>query len=538
MIDILDLLKSVVLAKGIPSLEGWELTAMISINALFILFSLHYFFGFGLDLFWFSRKVKKVDMSGADDLRDLIPRIDANPNDPMMIKLAQRHFPRIVLFYPVLRESEDTMRSTLISLARIEYPKNRREVVAIPNASDLETVASLRRLQSEFPFLKLHEVPIDDIATNPSWNVVWNAWDNTPANLAYWWHHDETARDRNLPPKKTRQLIHAFYTVHSRLQAEDEDFLVDYIDADSCPPRDHFLAAALGMKQGFDVLQATNVAGNLLNSFGTIFCALDHMAWDGHKYWHQTSGTTPYWMLGKGLFYKGSDLFELGGFNPWTTIEDPEVGMRFWKNGRKLGLIEAALIEEVPDTFNNAVIQRKRWVAGFFQSLTRPLSRMGFTPMEKIRCWLLFMPCLSLTINGIAVPIMLVQAILFFMGASTLPSWAGDFALINMFILGVSLMALYWNTWARTRLVLDSKWHRARYLFWISPPFIIVWWWWWIVPLAIGLHMFFTNGGKVWERTEKLDRNHVLVRERTARGTLGYTEKVRLTHTPVDQAAN
>ena len=333
-------------------------------------------------------------------------------------------------------------------------------------------------------------------------------------------------------------MIHAFYTVHSRLQAEDEDFLVDYIDADSCPPRDHFLAAALGMKQGFDVLQATNVAGNLLNSFGTIFCALDHMAWDGHKYWHQTSGTTPYWMLGKGLFYKGSDLFELGGFNPWTTIEDPEVGMRFWKNGRKLGLIEAALIEEVPDTFNNAVIQRKRWVAGFFQSLTRPLSRMGFTPMEKIRCWLLFMPCLSLTINGIAVPIMLVQAILFFMGASTLPSWAGDFALINMFILGVSLMALYWNTWARTRLVLDSKWHRARYLFWISPPFIIVWWWWWIVPLAIGLHMFFTNGGKVWERTEKLDRNHVLVRERTARGTLGYTEKVRLTHTPVDQAAN
>ena len=85
-------------------------------------------------------------------------------------------------------------------------------------------------------------------------------------------------------------------------------------------------------------------------------------------------------MLGKGLFFKASDLVALGGFHPWLTIEDPEVGMRFWINGKRLGIIENPLIEEVPTTFVHGITQRKRWVAGFFQSLASPLREMGMTP--------------------------------------------------------------------------------------------------------------------------------------------------------------
>ncbi len=464
----------------------------------FIAVMLVYLAGFLPDAFWFTRRVRKVDMSKGSEL------------DPLL----KSDWPYIVLFYPVLKELEETMDTTFSSLTKIEYPKFRFKVVAIPNANDHETIASLKRLQKKYPFIELVEVPA---TTDPSWNKVWNAWDHNPH--AYWWTKGKRAMNRNLPPKKTRQLIYAFYQMTATMQ---EDFLVDYIDADSCPPKDHFIAAALGMRQGFDVLQSQNVAGNLNESMAATLNSADHFHHDGFKYPHQSSGSTPFWVLGKGLFFKSSDLVELGGFNPWVTIEDPEVGMRFWKNGRKLGIIEGSLIEEVPNTFKKSLIQRKRWVAGFFQSLTAPLSYMNYTFKEKVLAWMIFMPCLSLMFNIIGLPISAWQTYAYFSDISTLPEYASYLSLTNLALLGLSLSAFYINTWKRTRLVLTSFWARVYYMLRINPVFIMLWWFWWTVPLTIGFYMFLRDKGLVWERTEKLDKNRNLVYERIQNGTLGY----------------
>ena len=185
-----------------------------------------------LDLYFFTRPVNWVDPNAAR-------------NKP------EEEYPYIVLFYPVLRELESTMRTTFLSLAQLEYPKDKFSVVAIPNADDAFTVRSLRRLQKEFPFLQIIEVPA---TSQKSWLVVWKAWDR--CKKAYWWHEGKFAQNRKLPPKKTRQLIYAFYQIAERVMP-DQDFLVNYIDADSCPPSDHFLAAAAGM----DVLDDAPIAG-------------------------------------------------------------------------------------------------------------------------------------------------------------------------------------------------------------------------------------------------------------------------------------
>ena len=89
------------------------------------------------------------------------------------------------------------------------------------------------------------------------------------------------------------------------------------------------------------------------------------------------NGRHPFYVLGKGLFFRISDLIAHGGFHPWLTIEDPEVGMRLWVNGARLGVVDSPLVEEVPATWVQGVTQRKRWVCGFFQTLGRPLSRHG-----------------------------------------------------------------------------------------------------------------------------------------------------------------
>ncbi|MEJ5976710.1 glycosyltransferase family 2 protein [Novosphingobium sp. PS1R-30] len=416
--------------------------------------------------------------------------------------------PYIVLLYPVLRELETTMRTTFKALAKLDYPADRFEIVAIPNHDDASTIDSLERLSEEFTFLKVMPIPP---TSDPSWEVVWAQWESNPK--AYWWHAGNRAKQRDLPAKKTRQMIYAFYQIADR-RGGGEDFLLNYIDADSAPAPNHFLSGARGIRH-YDVLQSTNVAGNLNSSLAASFHAFDHMIWDGRKYAHMTAnGRHPFWVLGKGLFFKGSDLVALGGFNPWTAIEDPEVGMRFWKNGRRLGMIATPLIEEVPETFGHGITQRKRWVAGFFQSLTTPLKAMDFTFTEKLRAWLNFAPCLSLAFNIVGLPVGIWALVTWINGTGPLPEWTYVLAGINMAIYVIMMGSQYWLTWKRTKLVLDRKRDRLYYILRVNPLFIWIWWFIWLVPLWIGWGMYRRDHGLTWERTEKIDANAELVRRR------------------------
>ena len=462
------------------SLDGFWVTLLALAQVLYAL-------AFLVDLYFFTRPVNRVEQAAIDAERGL-------------------EKPFIVLFYPVLRELETTMRTTLTALARMDYPPDRYRVIAVPNSDDAWTIGALHRLQSEFDFLEILEAPP---TTDPRWNKVWRAWDQNPH--AYWWHRGPFARNSALAPKKTRQMIFAFYETLERF-AGKEDFLVNYIDADSAPPRDHFLAGSAGMR-AYDVLQSENIAGNLNASLAASWHAFDHMAWDGMKYRHLSAdGRHPYWMLGKGLFFRASDLEELGGLNPWIAIEDPEVGMRFWAAGKRLGIISAPLIEEVPLTFSRGVTQRRRWVCGFFQSLGRPLDELGFSPIEKVKAWLNFFPCLSLWINALGFPIGVWALAAWAGGADLLPRWLTILCVANVVAYVFSMTCLYVSTWRRTAMVLDNRRDRIAYMLRVNPLFIMIWWVVWLIPLALGLRMVLRDGGRVWERTEKINANEELVR--------------------------
>ncbi len=399
------------------------------------------------------------------------------------------------------------MRTTMVSIGRLDYPQERFRVVAIPNAQDNETIASLSSLTAEFPFLEVLEIPP---RTDSSWFRAWNAWSSN--SKAYWWHKGPRAGIRDLPPKKTRQLIYALYQVADG-HKEEIDLLIKYIDADSAIPTNHFLSAVNGMR-GFDVLQAPNLAGNLNASLAATWHAFDHMAWDGNKYAHLTAnGRQPFWVLGKDLFFRAADLLELGGFHPWITIEDPEVGLRFRKNGKRLGVLSTSLIEEVPETFSEGIKQRKRWVCGFFQSLDQPLRELDYTFVERLRAWLIFLPCLSLWLNALGVPTGMWALVEWATGHHVVPTWTLWLAAFNLMAFSISLTLLYIKTWKRTSLVLESTAARIWYMVKINPILVMVWWVIWIIPLAIGFRMYLRDEGLIWQRTEKVDANHVLVLE-------------------------
>lgn len=467
--------------------EAAILAPVVLLAVAQILYSLTFL----VDLYHFTRPVNWVETSPAS----------GKPIGPL---------PFIVLMYPVLNELESTMRTTFTALARMDYPSDRYAIVAVPNSDDHDTIASLQRLKAEFGFLSILETPP---TTDRTWDRVWAWWDSNPH--AYWWHRGKHVHERALPPKKTRQMIYAFSRLREVYAAEG-DFLVNYIDADSAPPPDHFRAGAIGLET-YDVLQSQNVAGNLNASLAASWHAFDHMAWDGLKYPHlSANGNHPYWMLGKGLFFRSSDLFELGGFHPWIAIEDPEVGMRFWASGKRLGVIEGSLIEEVPETFAEGVTQRKRWVCGFFQSLGEPLDELAFSPTEKIKAWLNFLPCLSLWINALGFPIGVWAIAAWLQDADAIPTWLVWLCVINIACFVFSLASLYVSTWRRTRLVLTRTSDRIGYMLRINPVFILVWWVIWLIPLWLGFWMAIREGGLVWERTRKINANEALIHSRAS----------------------
>lgn len=412
--------------------------------------------------------------------------------------------PKIVLFYPVLNELEETMRTTFTGMTRADYPADLLRIIAIPNDNDEVTIASLRALQEEFTFLEVLAVPP---TSHPSWDAVWSAWNST--RKAYWWHEGKREGVTDLPPKKTRQLIWAMYQV----APGNEDALLSYIDADSVVPTDYWMCAASGMSE-YDVVQHTNITGNLMSSWPASFYANDHIGWDASMYRHMSAnGRHPFYVLGKGLFFRFSDLLKVGGFHPWLTIEDPEIGMRLWTNGARLGVVESPLVEEVPATWSQGITQRKRWVAGFWQSLSSPLVWMGMTPTQRLRARTNFVPCLSLALNPVGIPVGIAVFILLLnSGTSILPAAVLVLAIVTT-ILAVGLILYGWSqAWRMTAAVLPRTADRVKYVLRVNPIFVLIYWIWWTIPLIIGFNMFVRDRGLVWERTEKSDANHDLIR--------------------------
>ena len=82
-------------------------------------------------------------------------------------------------------------------------------------------------------------------------------------------------------------------------------------------------------------------------------------------------------------------------------------------------------------------------------------------------------------------------------------------------ILGaVLILAHNWiNAWKVSRLVLDNRRTRLLLMLRVNPVFVMAYWIFWSVSIVIGIQMFVRDKGLVWERTEKVDANHDLVRD-------------------------
>ena len=97
----------------------------------------------------------------------------------------------------------------------------------------------------------------------------------------------------------------------------------------------------------------------------------------------------------------------------------------------------------------------------------------------------------------------------------------------------MTILAHNWtNAWRVSRQVLDSRKARLRLALRLNPMFVMAYWLFWSVSMIIGIQMFIRDKGLVWERTEKVDANHDLVRELELTAVGGVTQTAQTRAVP------
>jgi cellulose synthase/poly-beta-1,6-N-acetylglucosamine synthase-like glycosyltransferase len=61
-------------------------------------------------------------------------------------------------------------------------------------------------------------------------------------------------------------------------------------------------------------------------------------------------------------------LVDVGGWDPFNVTEDADLGLRLYRNGYSVGVLDSVTLEEANSDFVNWVKQRSRWYKGYLQT--------------------------------------------------------------------------------------------------------------------------------------------------------------------------
>ncbi len=142
-------------------------------------------------------------------------------------------------------------------------------------------------------------------------------------------------------------------------------------------------------------------------------------------------------------------LRRLGGWDPFNTTEDCDLGLRATAEGMKVGFINSTTFEEANTNLGNWIRQRSRWCKGYMQSylvfIRHPIALVRTIGVKNFLAFNLFVGGTVMTF--LATPPLWALSVswLFFQGKfeNPLPDWLLVITLVNL-IIG-NLLGIYLN---------------------------------------------------------------------------------------------
>lgn len=239
--------------------------------------------------------------------------------------LREEELPRYTVLVPLYREAE-VIQSLIESLARLDYPPEKLEVLLLIEEDDKETLEAAK-------------------AAHP------------PGHFFF----------VLIPPGVPRTKPKA---CNVGLFFATGEFLVIY-DAEDRPEPDQLKKAVIAFRKGDPDLVCVQAALNYYNArenFLTRMFTLEYSFWFDYMLAGLHRLRLPIPLGGTSNHFRTDRLRELGGWDPFNVTEDADLGIRADISGYKVGVINSTTYEEANTQVGNWIRQRSRWIKGYMQT--------------------------------------------------------------------------------------------------------------------------------------------------------------------------
>ncbi|NPA26973.1 MAG: glycosyltransferase [Chloroflexi bacterium] len=253
--------------------------------------------------------------------------------------LRDEDLPRYTILVPVYREA-NVIRPLLESLSKLDYPRDKLEILVLIEEDDEETLAAAK-------------------AARPPYNV-------------------RFIRIPDSPPKTKPKACNV------GLFFARGEFLVIY-DAEDRPEPDQLKKAVAAFRKGPPNLAVVQAALNYYNrneNFLTRMFTLEYSYWFDYMLPGLARLGLPIPLGGTSNHFRTQVLRELGGWDPFNVTEDADLGIRAAMHGYRVSVINSTTYEEANSRVGNWIRQRSRWIKGYMQTALVHLR----SPRKLVRC--------------------------------------------------------------------------------------------------------------------------------------------------------
>lgn len=250
------------------------------------------------------------------------PFIEASEQE--VAGISQDNLPFFSIIVPLYRE-ERVVPQIMKAMTAIDYPIEKMEIVITLEEYDAETIAALKKIELPIHFKLLI-----------------------------------------LPDVKPKTKPKALNVAFSQLKGE---YVVIY-DAEIIPETTQLKKAYLAFSKFPDIaclqtrLDHYNAGHNVITK---LFNAEFSFYYDLFLPGLQKLGY-PIPLSGHSTFFRKSALTEVGAWDPYNVTEDCDVGIRLYRAGYKIGILDSISHEEATSSIHAWILQRARWMKGFIQT--------------------------------------------------------------------------------------------------------------------------------------------------------------------------
>ncbi len=258
-------------------------------------------------------------------LRSLINPPEIISTEEELLAIDDNSLPIYSIFCPLYKEAH-ILPHFVDAIKKMEWPKDKLEVLLLLEENDQETVQSAREMNLP-DFIKIIVVP------------------------------------HSFPKTKPKACNYG-------ISYAKGEYIVIY-DAEDVPDPWQLKKAFLGFQKSASNVLCLQAKLNYFNPNQNILTRLftaEYSLWFDISLPGLQSINTSIPLGGTSNHFRTKDLVALKGWDPFNVTEDCDLGIRLFAKGFRTAIIDSVTLEEANSNFKNWLRQRSRWIKGYMQT--------------------------------------------------------------------------------------------------------------------------------------------------------------------------